>query len=94
MSRTVHCAKLGHDAEGLDHVPWPGELGQRIHAQISREAWNMWLERQTMLINEHRLNPLDPTAREFLATEMERFLFGDGSAPPPGYEPPDSVTTS
>lgn len=89
MTRTVHCARLGRDAEGLDFAPWPGELGKRIYAHISREAWNQWLAHQTMLINENRLNPLDPQARRFLAGEMEKFLFGEGSAPPPGFEPPD-----
>jgi Fe-S cluster biosynthesis and repair protein YggX len=41
-----------------------------------------------MLINEHRLSPIDPKARAFLETEMQKFLFGDGSAPPAGYTPP------
>ncbi len=89
MTRTVHCARLGREAEGLDFAPWPGELGKRIYDGISREAWGQWLAHQTMLINENRLNPLDPGARRFLAGEMEKFLFGEGSAPPPGYEPPD-----
>lgn len=89
MTRTVHCAKLGHEAEGLDFAPWPGEMGKRIYAEISREAWDQWLAHQTMLINENRLNPLDPKARRFLAAEMEKFLFGEGAAPPPGYEPPE-----
>ncbi len=88
MTRIVHCARLKRDAEGLDYAPWPGELGRRIYDEISREAWEQWLAHQTMLINENRINPLDPQARKFLAAEMEKFLFGDGSAPPPGFEPP------
>ena len=60
MSRTIHCSKLDIDAEGLDFAPWPGPLGQRIYAEISKPAWQQWLAHQTMLINEYRLNPLDP----------------------------------
>ncbi len=45
----------------------------------------MWQQQQTMLINEYRLSMLEATARNFLQTEMEKFLFGEGSAPPPGY---------
>jgi Fe-S cluster biosynthesis and repair protein YggX len=90
MSRTVHCAKLGIDAEGLDFAPWPGPLGQRIYAEISRPAWQQWLAHQTMLINENRLNPLDPKSRQFLAGEMEKFLFGGDVAAVPGYVPPDA----
>ncbi len=89
MSRTVHCAKLGRDAEGLDFAPWPGPLGQRIYQEISKEAWQQWLAHQTMLLNEYRLNPLDPKARQFLGEEMEKFLFGGEAEHPAGYVAPD-----
>ena len=54
MSRTVHCSKLDKDAEGLDAPPYPGELGQRIFDNVSKEAWQLWLRQQTMLINQYR----------------------------------------
>jgi Fe-S cluster biosynthesis and repair protein YggX len=41
-----------------------------------------------MLINEYRLAPATKEAQEFIAQQMERFFFGEGSAPPPGYVPP------
>jgi Fe-S cluster biosynthesis and repair protein YggX len=88
MSRTVHCAKLGIEAEALEYAPWPGPLGQRIYAEISKPAWQQWLDHQTMLINEYRLNPLDPKARQFLGGEMEKFLFGGDVAQPQGYTAP------
>ena len=53
MSRTVHCSKLDKDAEGLDAPPYPGELGQKIYDTISKEAWQLWLKQQTMLINDY-----------------------------------------
>jgi Fe-S cluster biosynthesis and repair protein YggX len=81
----IHCEKLQREAEGLDFAPWPGELGKRIYAGISKEAWAQWLAHQTMLINENRLSPLDPKAREFLAEEMQKHLFGEGSEKPKGY---------
>ncbi|MBB6189313.1 oxidative damage protection protein [Rhodanobacter sp. MP7CTX1] len=90
MSRTIHCSKLGTDAEGLDFAPWPGPLGQRIYAEISKPAWQQWLAHQTMLINENRLNPLDPKARQFLSAEMEKFLFGGDAEKPAGYVAPDT----
>lgn len=88
MSRTVQCVKLGREAEGLDFPPWPGELGKRIYENISKEAWALWVQHQTMIINEYRLNAMDPKARELIATEMEKFLFGEGSEKPEGYVPP------
>ena len=88
MSRTVNCVMLGEDAEVLDFLPYPGELGQRIFDNVSKEAWSRWLAHQTMLINEYRLTPIEPEARKFLETEMEKFFFGEGSAAPKEFVPP------
>ena len=90
MSKLVDCVKLGRTAEALDRPPYPGELGQRILEQISRQAWSEGLAHQTMLINENRLSPRDPQARAFLAAEMEKFLFGGGADKPTGYVEPET----
>lgn len=87
MSRTVFCEKLQRESEGLAFVPWPGALGKRVFEHIGREAWQMWLAHQTMLINENRLSPMDPKHRAFLEVEMEKFLFGGGAEKPAGYVP-------
>ena len=88
MVRMVHCIKLGIEAEGLDRPPYPGELGQRIFEQVSKEAWVGWLKHQTMLVNENRLNLADIQARKYLAQQMEKHFFGDGAEMPSGYVPP------
>lgn len=87
MARTVHCIKLNKEAEGLDFPPYPGELGKRIYESVSKEAWQMWLGQQTMLINEYRLSLADPKSQAFLKMEMEKFFFGEGSAPPAEFVP-------
>jgi Fe-S cluster biosynthesis and repair protein YggX len=87
MTRTVQCARLGTEADGLDSPPFPGAEGQRIFDQVSKQAWQEWLKLQTMLINEHRLTPFEPEARKFLAAEREKFLFGGASQMPEGYRP-------
>jgi Fe-S cluster biosynthesis and repair protein YggX len=89
MTHAVFCHKLQKEAPGLTYVPYPGELGQRIYNEISLEAWQAWIQHQTMLINENRLNLTDPEARAFLAKEMENFLFGEGSEKPAGYQAPN-----
>ena len=88
MGRTVFCALLQREAEGLDRIPYPGELGKRIYENISKEAWQQWLRHQTMLINEYRLSPIEPKARKFLVEEMEKFLFSGGASKPEGYVEP------
>jgi Fe-S cluster biosynthesis and repair protein YggX len=90
MTRMVKCQALGKEAEGLAFQPYPGELGKRIFDNISQEAWQKWLGHQTMLINEHRLSPINPEHRKFLEGEMENYFFGEGSEKPEGYVPPDS----
>jgi Fe-S cluster biosynthesis and repair protein YggX len=85
LSRIVHCAVLGAEAEGLDRPPYPGPLGQRIYENVSRQAWQKWLAHQTMLINEYRLSPLEAKSRQFLEQEMEKFFFGEGSEKPPDF---------
>jgi len=89
MTRNVQCVKLHREAEGLAFAPWPGQLGKRLYDNVSKEAWQTWLAHQTMLINENRLNPLDAKTRTFLAAEMEKYFFGDGSDKPPGYVTPE-----
>ncbi|MDG2288368.1 MAG: oxidative damage protection protein [Woeseiaceae bacterium] len=87
MSRTINCSLLGKEAEGLEYLPYPGDLGQRVYNNISKEAWQRWLGHQTMLINEYRLSPIEPEARTYLETEMEKFLFGGGSEAPKEFVP-------
>ncbi|HUN27905.1 MAG TPA: oxidative damage protection protein [Steroidobacteraceae bacterium] len=89
MARMVQCVVLKREAPGLERPPYPGALGKRIYEQISQEAWGRWMHHQTMLINEYRLTPIEPKARKFLEAEMEKFLFGAGSAPPEGFKPRD-----
>ena len=78
MTRKVHCVMLKRQAEGLDSAPWPGELGQKIFDQVSKDAWQEWLARQTMLINERRLSLRNPDHKAYLANQMEAFFFGGG----------------
>ena len=88
MARMVNCIKLEREAEGLDLPPVPGELGQRIYANVSKEAWQQWVRHQTMLINENRLNLADARARKYLAEQMEKHFFGGGADMATGYVPP------
>ena len=89
MTRKVHCAVLDKELDALQFAPYPGELGQRIYDTVSAEAWQRWLAHQTMLINEHRLSPINPEHRKFLEGEMEKYLFGEGSDAPEGYVAPE-----
>ena len=88
--RMVRCVKLQKELPGLDEPPWPGELGQRVYEHVSAEAWQLWEERMTMILNEYRLMPWQKEAQKIVAKAMDEFFFGEGSALPPEYVPPQA----
>ena len=89
MTRQVFCDYFQKELEGLDNPPYPGEIGQRIYNSVSKQAWQMWIEHQTMLINENKLSMVNPESRKYLQEEMNKFFFGEGSQKPKEYIPPD-----
>jgi Fe-S cluster biosynthesis and repair protein YggX len=90
MSRTVFCKRLNKEADGLDFQLYPGELGKQIYDNISKQAWADWQKKQTMLINENKLNMMEPTARQFLETQMQAYLFEGKEPDIQGYVAPKS----
>jgi|UniRef100_E6QTL8 Fe-S cluster biosynthesis and repair protein YggX len=84
----VNCIKLGREAEGLDFPPLPGEMGQKLYANVSKEAWAAWLRQQTMLVNENRLNLAEARARKYLMEQVEQYFFGDGGDKIEGFVAP------
>src|SRR6187402_460395 len=85
--RMVHCVKFQKELPGLDRLPWPGELGQKIYDNVSAQAWKLWEDRQKMILNEYRLLPWQKEAQDLIARQLEEFFFGENSALPPGYVP-------
>jgi Fe-S cluster biosynthesis and repair protein YggX len=86
--RMVNCVKLGKELPGLDRAPWKGALGQRVYEHVSKDAWKMWVDHSKMLLNEFRLNPLDPNSQKIMEDQMEQYFFGEGSKLPEGYVAP------
>ncbi len=87
MARMVQCVKLKKEAEGLGFPPYPGELGVKIYQNISREAWMNWMDVQTRIVNENRLNLADARARKYVKQQMESYLFEDKNVEAQGYVP-------
>ncbi|HLI91921.1 MAG TPA: oxidative damage protection protein [Ktedonobacteraceae bacterium] len=82
MPRMVYCVKLKRELPGLEKPPFPGELGQRIYENVSKQAWEMWPAESTRIISQQGLNMADPAARQLLRKEMEKFFFGDEAKAP------------
>lgn len=88
MTRTVQCVYLNKEAAGLDFQLYPGELGKRIFDSVSKEAWSLWQQKQTMLINEKKLNMMNLDDRKLLEEQMINFLFEGKQVEIEGYVPP------
>ena len=87
MSRTVFCRKYQQELEGLPNPPFPGPKGQDIYENVSAKAWQEWMAHQTMLINEKRLNMMEPSSRAYLGEQMQKFLSGEDYDPAEGFVP-------
>ena len=90
MSRMVYCQVLKKEAPGLDKIPHPGELGERIYENISADGWRQWLDRLTIIMNELRLSTADPQALDVIEQHMVGVLFGEGEqgGMPAGFQAP------
>jgi Fe-S cluster biosynthesis and repair protein YggX len=81
MSAVVACPRCGRaDAPALERPPFPGELGREIAARSCRDCWADWRRAEVMVINELRLNFMDPTAQDVLNRQMREFLLLDPPA--------------
>jgi Fe-S cluster biosynthesis and repair protein YggX len=87
MARIVNCVKLGRELPGLNRPPFGGELGKRVFENVSQEAWALWQDQSTLLINHYGLNLRDPAAQKFLMQQLEQFFFGDGAQLPQDWTP-------
>ncbi len=86
--RTVHCIKLHQDLPGLDRPPVPGELGQKIYDNVSKQAFKMFAEHFKMIVNEYRLDLSSPATDKVYEEQLKEFFFGGGIKLPDEYVPP------
>lgn len=84
----VSCVKTGKVLPAMKKAPFPGELGQRILANVSQEAWKMWEAQSVIVMNHYGLSMADPEARQFLMKQCEDFFFGEGARMPEDWVPP------
>jgi Fe-S cluster biosynthesis and repair protein YggX len=86
-ARLVRCVKLGQELPGVERKPFKSELGERIFAQVSQQAWKMWTDHAKLILNEYRLNLAMPECQEFLMKQCEAFFFGEGAHVPKEFMP-------
>jgi Fe-S cluster biosynthesis and repair protein YggX len=80
MPETVTCSRCGRTAPGFARPPLPGALGREIGDRICAECWAEWQGMEVMVINELRLNFMDPGAQKVLEEHMRQFFGLPGAA--------------
>ncbi len=74
----VDCVRCGRRAPGATSVFYGGKLGEEIRGKVCADCWAEWQEAEVMVINELRLNFMDPKSQEVLAQQLRQFLTLDG----------------
>lgn len=78
MSSTVVCSRCGRaDAPALARPPLRGPLGAEIQGKACADCWTEWQRAEVMVINELRLNFMDPGAQAVLDAHLRQFLVLD-----------------
>ncbi|MEK9500731.1 Fe(2+)-trafficking protein [Gaopeijia maritima] len=75
----IECRRCG-EGPRLERAPFRSELGERIVNEICGNCWKEWLQHQTLLINHYGLDPREQKSRDFLYSQIEQVLLGDGTA--------------
>lgn len=68
------CRRCGAEGPRLARPPYAGALGGEIAAGVCAACWGEWQQAEVMLINELRLNFMDPEAQEVLVAHLRQFL--------------------
>jgi Fe-S cluster biosynthesis and repair protein YggX len=86
--RIVKCIKLGQELPGLDAPPTPSELGRKVYENVSKQAWDEFVEYFKMVINEYRLDLTSSMADQIFEQKMNEYFFSNNPQMPEGYIPP------
>ncbi|MCB1032968.1 MAG: Fe(2+)-trafficking protein [Acidobacteria bacterium] len=74
MSETLTCSRCHQDKAPLAKAPFPGPVGAEVLARTCADCWREWEAMEVMVINELRLNFMDPEAQDVLTRHMREFL--------------------
>ena len=99
---TVQCAKLAQSLPGIDPDTAEGrqaiklstmiagkEFAEKVRQNVSAKAWDQWKDHMVMVMNEYRLDPMNPESYKVLKVHLEAFFFGEQKAVD-NYVPPSN----
>ena len=71
---TVDCRRCGRNAAPATGVSYGGALGEQIRRHTCSECWSEWEKAEVMVINELRLDFMDPKSQDILMQQLRDFL--------------------
>ena len=74
MAVKIQCRRCGREQEGLAKPPLAGDLGDQVLAGTCESCWREWEAMEIKVINELRLNFMDPEADRTLQKHLREFL--------------------
>lgn len=74
MDSDFRCTRCNRTSGRLDRSPIPGPAGAEVRDHICAVCWAEWEKMEVMVINELRLNFMDPQAQRVLLQHMRQFL--------------------
>lgn len=87
--RMVMCRKLGKLLPGLKKPPYRNELGQRLYEDVSKEAWDQWLQESVRLINTYRVDLASAEGQAFMMKQTALYFgYEEGELAQTAWTPP------
>jgi len=87
----ISCSRCKQEKEAVCSTAfYTGEIGKKLKENVCQECWQEWIKMQIMIINEYRLNLMDPKTDDFLNKQILAFFNLDNGAVVArvGYVPP------
>lgn len=80
--KTVVCSRCRQQRTAIEEVPYSGALGEQIQQRVCEPCWAEWQQAEVIVINELRLDFMDPRSHDILVQHMREFLGLDGEPSP------------
>jgi Fe-S cluster biosynthesis and repair protein YggX len=87
----IKCSRCQQKKEQMERSPYPGPLADKILENVCEDCWKEWIEASLIMLNEYRLNLLDPKHAEMYDQQLQIFLglMDPGEAPQLNLKPPE-----
>lgn len=70
----ITCSRCSQTRPAVAVVPYTGELAEELIRQVCQNCWSEWEKVEVMVINELRLDFMDPKSPDILVQQMREFF--------------------